>query len=340
MSYQSATAWVAAMNAVRYLGHADWQLPTTPSTDAGCSSKGPHGESFGFDCMASALGSLYYNGLALTAPNTAVSIPNTAIGPFSNFQPYLYWSQSDGGGVNDACHSSRNECGNATFSFNTGFHGANTAPNYLYVLPMVQGSIAGSPPPTGMGLQVSLDGQTVYDPQTNTTWLANANLAATNAFGLPPCKNQGNPKLCVSQDGAMNLDSANQFITNMNAASYLGQTNWALPPLDLSCPNYNCDGTRNPMGNLFYDQLGLSTGMSIVATPNVVAGPFHNVQPYLYWSCDAPAVKEPCQATGPAPGFQWSFSFGNGFQGTDILANDLYVAVYFPGVSTPAPGSG
>jgi len=30
---------------------------------------------------------------------------------------------------------------------------------------------------------------------------------------------------------------------------------------------------------------------------------------------------------------QWvaAFSFGNGFQGTDLMVNDLYVMVYFPG---------
>ena len=30
MNYESATAWVAAMNNAHYLGHSNWQLPTTP----------------------------------------------------------------------------------------------------------------------------------------------------------------------------------------------------------------------------------------------------------------------------------------------------------------------
>ena len=34
--------------------------------------------------------------------------------------------------------------------------------------------------------------------------------------------------------------------------------------------------------------------------------------------------------TGPAPGFQRSFWFDNGFQGTDVLAHDMYVTAYFP----------
>jgi uncharacterized protein (TIGR03437 family) len=341
MSYQAAAAWVTAMNAANYLGHTNWQLPTTPSSDKTCPFTGPHGESFGFNCSESALGSLYYNALGLKAPNTAVPIPNNTAGPFSNFQPYLYWSQTIGGGAADACKSSPRGCGNATFSFNTGFQGANTAPNYLYVLPMIQGKIAGAPPATGLGLQVNPDKQTVYDPVTNVTWSANANLAATNTFGLAPCKDQANPKPCVNQDGAMNLDSANQFVTNMNTyngAGYLGQTHWELPTVDPSCPNYNCGGDKNPMGELFYDQLGLSRGMPVVATPNIAVGPFNNIQPYLYWACEAPTIQDGCQTDGPASGFEWSFSFGNGFQGTDILANDLYVTAYFVGPPTSASG--
>jgi hypothetical protein len=329
MSYQAAAAWVNAMNAANYLGHSNWQLPTTPSTDTTCPFVGPHGESFGFNCMASALGSLYYDALGLTAPKTAVPVPSQTAGPFSNFQPYLYWSQSPASGQ---------AAGNATFSFNSGFQGANTAPNYLYLLPMIQGKIPGTPPATGQGLQVSPDKQTVYDPVTNVTWLANANLAASNTFGIAPCNDQSSPKPCVNQDGAMNLDSANQFVTNMNAyngTGYLGQTRWVVPPVDASCSGYNCAGNASPMGELFYNQLGLSRGMPVVSAPNIDVGPFNNIQPYLYWACEGATISGACQADGPVANFEWSFSFGNGFQGTDILANDLYVTAYF--IGAPAP---
>ncbi len=330
MSYQAAAAWVAAMNAANYLGHTNWQLPTTPSADASCPFIGPHGESFGFGCVASALGSLYYNALGLAAPNTAVPIPNNTAGPFINFQPYLYWSQSNVNGT-----------GYGTFSFNTGFHGSNTVPNYLYVLPMIQGKLPGTPPAAGSGLQVNPGGQTIYDPVMNVTWLANANLAATNTFGLPPCKNQGTPKLCVNQDGAMNWNSADQFVKNMNTyngTGYLGQTNWVLPPMDPGCgTSYSCASTSDPLGQLFYDRLGLSPGKPVVATPDIAVGPFTNLQPYLYWACGADNIRDLCNAT-PAPGFEWSFSFGNGFQGTDVLGNDLFVTAYFVGSPTPISG--
>ena len=332
MSYQAAAAWVNAMNAANYLGHANWQLPTNPLADSGCGFIGPQNNSFGFGCSASALGSLYYNALGLKPPNTAVPIPINTAGPFGNFQPYLYWSQT----------TPPNGIGYGTFSFDSGFQGSNTLPNFLYVLPVIHGKISGTPPFTGTGLEVNPGGQTVYDPVTNLTWLANANLAAGNTFGLPPCKDQGNPKICVNQDGAMNWDSASQFVTNMNGgAGYLGRTDWQLPAIDTGCDaSYLCadPAAGNPFGELYYDQLGLSPGTPVVPAPDIAVGPFHDIRPYLYWACQAATIQSACQTTGPAPGFEWSFSFGNGFQGTDILANDLYVTAYFAGPATSTTG--
>ena len=319
MSYQAAAAWVAAMNASNYLGHSNWQIPTTPIRDNGCGFIGPQNNSFGFNCLAGAMGSLYYTALGFAAPNTAVPIPNNTAGPFSNFQPYLYWSQT----------STQTDIGFGTFSFNTGIQGSNTKPNFLYALPMIPGKISGTPPASGNGLQVNPGGQTVYDPVANVTWAANANLAATNTFGLPSCTAPGKPQMCVNQDGAMNWDSAAQFVTNMNAAAgYLGQNNWQLPPVDPNCATYyNC--VNSPLGELFYGQLGLSAGMPAVTTPDTAVGPFRHIQPYLYWSCQAATIQDACQTTGPASGFEWSFSFGNGFLGTDILQNEFYVTSYF-----------
>lgn len=186
-----------------------------------------------------------------------------------------------------------------------------------------------------MGLQVNPGGQTVYDPIGGVTWLANANLAATNTFGLPICANPTSSSICVAQDGSMNLASASQFVANMNAyngTGYLGQANWELPPSNPSCPTYNCADNGNPMGILYYDQFGLSAATPAVPTPNVAVGPFHNLQPYIYWSCQAVTVQDPCDGVGPNMGLaQWAFSFGNGFLGTDRLEADYYVTAYFVG---------
>ena len=318
MSFRSAAAWVAAMNHARYLGRADWRLPTTPVTDPTCPKTGPHGNSFGFGCSHGALGSLYYDALHLAAPDTAVPIPDYVVGSFSNIQPYLYWSQSPGGNSPD---------GVATFSFNSGFQGANTADNFLYLLPMIPpGGVVGTPPP----------GTTVLDPTTGITWLADGNLAATNAFGLDPCTAPDVPVKCVNpQDGSMTWAAADEFVRRMNRFGHLGQTNWQLPPIDSSCPAYDCKGDKNPMGSLYYgaSQLDLQPGMPVVQIADATVGPFRNVQPYLYWACQGESFEASCQPGGPAPNFEWSFSFGNGFLGTTLLSDYLYVTAYFPGSS-------
>ena len=59
------------------------------------------------------------------------------------------------------------------------------------------------------------------------------------------------------------------------------------------------------------------------------------MQPYLYWSCQRAASGADACDGAPADNFQWSFSFGNGFEGTDVLANDLYVLVYAPDPALP-----
>jgi hypothetical protein len=329
MNWVGAVAWVAAMNAAGYLGHSDWQLPTTPMVDKGCGEVGPQKNSFGSNCSLNALGSLYYNALGLNFPNTAVPIPNSQVGPFSNLQPYFYWSQSADGGL-----------GQSVFSFGAGSQGGNTADNFQYALPMIPAKIPGTPAASGMGLQVNPGGQTVYDPIGDVTWLANANLAATNTFGLPICTRPTTSSICAAQDGSMNLASASQFIANMNAyngAGYLGQTNWELPPSNASCPTFNCADNGNPMGILFYDQFGLSAGMPAVATPNVAVGPFDHLQPYLYWSCQAVTIQDPCQTDGPSTGAEWAFSFGNGYLGTDRLEAEYYVTAYFVGNAATTP---
>jgi len=168
--------------------------------------------------------------------------------------------------------------GNITdFSFATGSQDGGTGDDFLYVLPMIPGKLPGTPPARGMGLQVNPDGQTVYDPMTNVTWLADANLAASDTFGLPRCQSPDTPTDCVAQDGSMRDAAANLFIVNMNAydhgAGYLGKTNWKLPPVSATCPTYGCYGMDNPMGTLYYIQFGLTAGTPVVEAPYIRSGP-------------------------------------------------------------------
>jgi hypothetical protein len=392
MDYSTALRWVAALNGlnggVGYLGHGDWQLPATPHSDDTCSATGPepYKNSFGFGCMKSAMGHLYYASLGLHHPDTAVPARNDSVGPFRNFQPYLYWSDTPSG---------HNDNGYNTFSFNTGWLGSNVDAHYMYALPMIVGRVPCTARycpryhATGPGtLQASEDGQVVYDPDAvydatgarGVTWLANADLAMSLTFGAQ-CVNAGDGTSCINRDGSMTRTTAGNWIAGMNAyaggSGWLGQSNWQLPPTltadvaEANCiPGFRC--ADSPMGELFYQQLGLSQGTPVIpamvscrsaeadeslddlpsnvaSAPAVPAaqrasdsrqrcvdvGPFRNVQPYLYWSClAAPDSQALCQTDPPAPGFDWSFSFGNGFQGTDVKGNNLYVMVYYP--QTPA----
>ena len=332
MDYARALRWVDAMNKLDqgagYLGHNNWQLPTAPVKDQSCARTGRNGESFGFNCSGSALGSLYYGSLGIHEPNTAVGIPTNKVGPFNDFQPYLYWSGSPAADPKQ---------GFVSFSFNTGFQGANVWRNYLYVLPMIKGKLPGTRPAAGEGLEVNPGAQTVYDPIAQVTWLADANLAAKQTFGVAD----------INPDGAMEHSAAVQWVAAMNTADqgrgYLGQTDWQLPetgPPDPSCSlkgttGFDCTGSL--MGELFYKQLGLHRGESVVAAPDINLGPFHDIQPYLYWACEAETAISACQPNGPSDGFEWNFSFGNGFEGTNLVANDLYVIVYYPGSPTKIP---
>jgi hypothetical protein len=85
------------------------------------------------------------------------------------------------------------------------------------------------------------------------------------------------------------------------------------------------------MAELYYGQLALGPGAPVVPTPTTVTGGFIHLQPYLYWGCSGTTIQSPCRTTGPVSGFEWSFSFGNGFQGTDVLKNSLFATVYFVG---------
>lgn len=325
MDYATAIRWLTALNGLNggagYLEHNNWTLPTTPTfpvLDPTCNATGPNGNSFGFGCTGSDMGMLFYVSLGLQYPNTAVPIPANTVGPFSNFQPYLYWS-------NTAQDNKDTTKGFHTFSFNTGWAGANVDGHYMYALAMIPGNPFGTIAHDD-NLQLSADGKTVYDPKLDITWLADANFAVIRKFGAQCTRPDG--VQCINADGSMKHDTAQNWIDGMNAAAYLGQTNWQLPDDPGACGEFDCADT--PMGRLYYKQLHLSQGTPVVPTPPTNVGPFNHVQPYLYWSCSAPVTDPPCQNPPPADGFQWSFSFGNGFQGTDVHHNDLYVMVYFP----------
>ncbi|MEO7387543.1 MAG: VPLPA-CTERM sorting domain-containing protein [Gammaproteobacteria bacterium] len=137
-----------------------------------------------------------------------------------------------------------------------------------------------------------------YDTTLNVSWLANANLAITNTFGVGG----------ISGTGRMTWDTANAWIAAMNSANYLGVNSWRLPKMvDIGgngCTvnsfvsynggdcGYNVVSTgaqASEMASLYYDTLGNlafynTSGVPNFASPSIQnTGPFQNLGNTLYW---------------------------------------------------------
>jgi hypothetical protein len=178
-------------------------------------------------------------------------------------------------------------------------------------------------------------GQAYYDTVLDITWIANANLAASNTFGVGG----------IGAGGNMSWGTANSWIAAMNAANYLGVNNWRLPglnPINGSSFNlstsyngstdigYNVSesgtayagSTASEMAHLYYNTLdnkGYCTPTDIYPTCNVQSGwglantgPFSNIQSGNYWTGHA--------ALSAGPHTNPHFNFGNGYQ--DDSANN------------------
>jgi len=93
---------------------------------------------------------------------------------------------------------------------------------------------AQSPSLSGGTFVLSADGITVYDATNNITWLADFNLPASNRFGVPVCNGTNvGVRTCINPSGSMNYGAAVAWVAAMNAANYLGHSNWQLPTTPL-----------------------------------------------------------------------------------------------------------
>lgn len=134
----------------------------------------------------------------------------------------------------------------------------------------------------------------IYDDHLDVTWLQNANLAATNQFGLTQSANLFPPSGQIGPTGSMSWKTANNWIAGMNAAKYKGFNAWRLPTaLDGGCRGINCTGSE--FGHLFHVE-GITA-----AVPDL----FDNVQAYFYWSGTEFV---------PDADFAWDFNFDTGSQ--------------------------
>ena len=318
MSYQTAVQWVRRLNRNHFLGHGDWTLPITPTPyrDMGCSGRNKKGGgSFGLGCSKSPLAWLYTHMLGLRWPDTAVAIPDTTTGPFHDFQPYLYWTGTP----------AQTAGGLQTFSFNTGWSGSNQTDHFMYVLPMLAGNpFVGT---ATSGLQSVDGGQAVWEPGAGPagagiTWLADADLARTEHFSLPDMFGTDGSMAgkAVTLKGKTVGGTAGDWVQALRTNHWLGERGWSLPTL--------------PELAALYTALNLTSQEPVVPVPVTQERGFRNIQPYLYWSCAGKTITGHCHGAPNPNNQQWSFSFGNGYLGTDVTKNDLYVTAYYP---TPTP---
>lgn len=182
-------------------------------------------------------------------------------------------------------------------------------------------------------LEARLGGQAYYDTVLDITWLADANLAASNNFGVAGINPDGSVK---NWGGAIDLVEA------MNAADggsgYLGINDWRLPKTlpvngvdynwsisftgntdygwNISAPGSAYPGsTGSEMAYMYYNNLGNKGSRTIQGDDSFCArispwcleetGPFLNLQPEKYWS-------ETEQVLGDIN--VWNFNFSNGMQ--------------------------
>ena len=107
MSWETAQAWIAAMNAASFLG-GGWRLPLTVQPDPTCGSQFDAGtpypvQGWGYNCTGSELGDLFYNKLGGRAGQTVLDpsgdsheeIENLYLFEFRSIKSDVYWSGTE-----------------------------------------------------------------------------------------------------------------------------------------------------------------------------------------------------------------------------------------------------
>ena len=181
---------------------------------------------------------------------------------------------------------------------------------------------------------VDRGGGLIYDDVLHITWLQDANLAATNSFGVIGIATVG---------GGMPWAIAQNWIAAMNAESYLGYSDWRLPTTtqpDPTCSNqfegggfgYGCTGSE--LGYMFYENLGGTARSNINAVHNANFDLFLNVPAVAtYWS-GSEFVLETDNA--------WFFAVYEGYQGAQLKTGGFSAWAVRPGdvpSAVPEPSS-
>ena len=196
----------------------------------------------------------------------------------------------------------------------------------------------GQPRPASADLEPRSGGQAVYDTDRDITWLADANLAASQDFGI--MVGSGIP-------GRFNdWDEAISWVAAMNAASYLGVSTWRLPSVqqpdptcDLQDPIFgststNCTGSE--MGHLFYLELSGTAGQPISLSGDPDLALFSNLQDSLYWSGTEFANPSRAYDFGFVSGAQFAGGKSNAAFGWPVVDGDVFATATVPALPGPA----
>ena len=198
-------------------------------------------------------------------------------------------------------------------------------------------------------------GGMIYDDVLDITWLQDANLAATNTFGVSG----------INPDGTMSWNAAQAWIAAMNAAAYLGFSDWRLPTTpDAGGPfvfgwdgiqpytyNYGYNMTTSEMGYMFYVNLGnvglRPTDYNGGSIPDRAPGTFGliNVGPFQNFGQPFPSTQSIPYWSGtesvfqPTDAWYFDFYFGNLNPGeiAGSLNNQFYAWAVRDGDVAPTP---
>jgi hypothetical protein len=202
-------------------------------------------------------------------------------------------------------------------------------------------------------------GQAYYDDVLDITWLADANLADTETFGVTG----------INADGSMvSTTKANEWIAAMNTANYLGRSDWRLPNIvDTGTPGcngsyggtdcgYNVQTKSAPVdsyqaGQTVYSEMAHLYSITLGNMPSydtsgnsndcsgfppyclTSTGPFSNLQADGYWS-GTPYAPDPNNDA-------WVFYFYSGGQGVNFQSAVFHAWAVSPGdiAAIPVPGA-
>jgi len=245
MTWWGAKAWVDHLQYTHpQLGvvYSQWRLPTVPLSSGNCTNYNgsPRSDVYGYNCVDSELGSLYYNGLGGTASTTTSGLASSNdpdLSKFINIHENFYHLDN----TSSSCLNLPNsDCG-LYFSFYSGFQWGTLKTNMNYAWAVLDGDVA----------LFDFDGDTILDFTDNCPLIVNAAQINNDTDNL------GDE--CDSDDDNDGLTDATELSigtnplridTDSDGYSDLDEVNAGSDPLDINSVPISADGDLNNDGTV------------------------------------------------------------------------------------------